>query len=169
MNAARTSGTSAECYAHAMAVEREAAARCHEFADLMAWRGEEAIADLFERLARDDEEAAAALEHRAARTALPKVPPTAHSWVDDAPAEHVSHEPLHLLSAHDTILIALDNARRARAFFDSLVEIGADADARSIASQMAAENAGRIRCLEQALAKTPRPLRIGEELIGLMH
>lgn len=168
MGSVKPIGTIAECYAHAVAVEREAAARYAEFSELMAERGEEATAGLFESLARFDDEHAQALTRRAADLRLPRVDATAHAWVDDAEPEDVSHELLRLMSPHDAIRIALDNEERARQFFEGIASEAQDPAARKLAAEMSAEESMHIARLREALARTPPPLVMDEHAFTVL-
>src|SRR4051812_43419003 len=60
-----------ELYAHAIAIEREAAERYGELARHMADRGNEALAEVFATLARMESEHLDALQMRTAGVALP--------------------------------------------------------------------------------------------------
>ncbi len=161
-------GSIAECYAHAMAIERESAARYAEFAELMAERGEEATAALFERLARFDAQHADALAVRASGLALPRVSPVEHSWVDDAPPEAVSHELFQLLTPHYAIRIALTNEERTQALFEDVMASAGDPDAQCLAAEISAEGTDQIRDLREALARTPAPVLWNEDTLDLL-
>ncbi|MBS1137610.1 MAG: hypothetical protein H6R11_1564 [Proteobacteria bacterium] len=165
MGSSKPIGTIAECYAHAVAMEREAATRYAEFAELMAERGEEATAALFEQLARFDARQADLLAERAARMTLPRIPSLEHSWVDDAPPEAVSHEPFHLLTAHDALQIALRNKQRSKALFEQVATSAEDAEAKDLAAEMSVEEAEHIRRLRDAIARTPTPLVWDERML----
>jgi rubrerythrin len=168
MGSIKPIGTIAECYAHAVAVEREAAARYAEFSELMAERGEEATAQLFQSLARFDEEHAGALTRRASELPLPHVATTEHAWVDDAEPEAVSHALLRLMSAHDALRIALDNEERAREFFDGVASRAQDPAARKLAAEMSAEESLHIARLRDALTHTPRPMVWEEHMFPVL-
>lgn len=158
-------GTIAECYAHAVAIEREAAARYAEFAELMAERGEQATAALFEQLAHFDSRQADLLAARASRMTLPRIPSVEHSWVDDAPPEAVSHELLHLMTAHDALEIALRNKQRSQALFEQVATSAEDAEAKNLAAEISADEAEHIRRLREAIARTPTPLVWDERML----
>lgn len=168
MGSIKPIGTTAECYAHAVAIEREAAVRYAEFAELMAERGEEGTAELFEQLARFDAGHAEALAARASSMALPYVSPILHSWVDDAPPEAVSHELLHLMTPHDALKIALDNEGRSKALFEQVIATSGDVEAKNLAAEMSAEEGERIRRLREAFAKAPPPIEWDEETFALI-
>ena len=70
---AELGGGMAALYAHALAIEREAAERYNEFAERMADEGNDAVARLFARLAGFEGEHAKALERECAGMALPPI------------------------------------------------------------------------------------------------
>lgn len=168
MASSKSIGSIADCYAHAMAIRREGAARYAEFAELMAGRGEETTAELFERLADFDARHAAALERRASDLALPPVSPVEHSWIDTAPQEAVSHELLHLLTPHHAISIALENRERSQALFEDAAARAADPEAKRLAAEISADASEQIRHLRDALARTPAPVRWSEDNLDLL-
>lgn len=64
MASAAPIGNLAECYANALAIEREAAARSAQFAEYLEDHGELATAELFRRLARFERQHVDELERR---------------------------------------------------------------------------------------------------------
>lgn len=161
-------GSVAECYAHAMAIEHEAATRYAEFAQLMGERGEEATAALFERLAEFDARHAETLAARASNLTLPRVSVVEHSWVDDAPPESVSHELFQLLTPHHAISIALTNAERTQALFEDVMASNSDPDAQRLAAEISAGGTEQIRHLREALSRTPAPVLWNEDTLDLL-
>jgi rubrerythrin len=161
-------GNIAECYAHAMAIGREGAARYTEFAELMGERGEEATAALFERLAQFDSRHAETLAARASGLALPRVSTVEHSWVDDAPPESVSHELFQLLTPHHAISIALTNAQRTQALFADVMASNRDPEAQRLAAEISAGGTEQIRHLREALSRTPAPVLWNEDTLDLL-
>lgn len=165
MGSSKPIGTIAECYAHAVAIEREAATRYAEFADLMAERGEEATAELFGQLAGFDARQADLLAASAARMTLPRIPSVEHSWVDDAPPEAVSHELFHLMTPHDALDIALRNKQRTKALFEQVVATSHDPEAKELAAAISSDEDEHIRRLRDAIARTPTPLVWDERML----
>jgi rubrerythrin len=74
--------SAAELYAHAIAVEREAAERYAEFAQRMNDLGDEEVASVFARLAGLEVGHLAALERRTAGIALPRLETHEYRWLD---------------------------------------------------------------------------------------
>jgi len=165
MGSSKPIGTIAECYAHAVAIQREAATRYAEFAELMGERGEEGTAALFEQLSRFDAQRADVLTERAGGMGLAGVPPAEHSWVDDAPPEAVSHELFQLMTAYHALDIALRNKQRSLALFEEIVTSAKDQEARDLAARLSADDAEHIRQLQEAIARTPMPLIWDERML----
>lgn len=152
-------GSLAECYAHALAIEREAAARSEEFAEYLEEHGETATAALFRRLARFERQHVEELERRAAGMPLPALRSWEFSWLDDAPAEQVDHRfVFHLMTPHDALQIALGAEKRARALYEQAAATSDDAEVRRLARELAGEESEHIAWLEDGLRRVPRPL-----------
>lgn len=84
--------TPAELYAHAIAVEREAAARYAEFAERMEDTGRQDLARVFAMLAGLEAEHLEALERRAAGIALPEIRAGEYAWLDAGAPETQARE-----------------------------------------------------------------------------
>ncbi|MCZ7654866.1 MAG: ferritin family protein [Rhodocyclaceae bacterium] len=107
-------GNLAECYASALAIEREAAERCAQFAEFLEDHGAQGAAQLFSKLARFEQQHVEELERRSSGMPLPALRPWEFNWLDDAPAEQVNHAfVFHLMTPHDALKIAL-GAEKAR-------------------------------------------------------
>lgn len=159
MASATPFGSLAECYASALAIEREAAARSEEFAEYLDAHGEQATAELFRRLARFERQHLAELERRAAGMPLPALRSWEFSWLDDAPAEQVDHRfVFHLMTPHAALKIALGAEKRAQALFEQTVALSDDPEVKRLARELASEELERIAWLEDGLRQVPRPL-----------
>jgi rubrerythrin len=158
MTERRRIGSIAELYAHALAVEREAAARYAELAEFMADRDNAPVAELFSRLAQIEEEHADAIVARARDLDLPALEPFEHTWFDAGPPETVAHEfVFRLMSPHDALKVALEAERRARAYFEEVFAAAADPDLKTLAASMIQEEQQHIDWVERALAAAPDP------------
>lgn len=148
--------TPAELYAHAIAIEREAAERYAELAQRMADLGNDEVAALFRQLAVYEAEHLDTLEARTAGMAMPKLEPGAYAWLDASAPETLARELVfRLLTPRHALAIALDAERRARQFF-AAVHAGADDPAlRALAQEMALEEQGHIAMVERAIERTP--------------
>jgi rubrerythrin len=145
-----------ELYAHAVAIEREAAERYAELARHMEDLGNDEVGALFRRLAVYEAEHLQTLEARTAGIALPPVAPGEYAWLDAGAPETLAHDLVfRLLTPHAALGLALDAERRARAFFAGVRASASDPALRALAQEMAAEEAEHIALVEQAMARVP--------------
>lgn len=147
-----------EFYAHALAIEREAAARYREFAAQMADHDKEDLASLFARLAAMEQEHARLLEEKLGAVRPPEIPEGQYRWLDQGAPETAAHEWIfRLLTPYDALRIALAGEQRARAFFERIAAETTDQGLRAVAIEMADEEAEHVRRVERALAHEPDP------------
>ena len=145
-----------ELYAHALAIEREAAERYAELAQRMEDLGNDEVAALFRRLAVYEAEHLDTLERRTQGVPVPQIAPGEYAWLDAAAPETVARELVfRLLTPRHALGIALEAERRAQQFFAEVKATATDPALRALAQEMALEEAGHIAMVEQALAKTP--------------
>lgn len=148
--------TVAHLYAHAIAIEREAAARYSEFAERMADLGNEAAAEVFATLARLEAEHLDELVKRTAGMALPELAAHEYAWLDAGGPETAARELVfRLLTPRQALEIALQGEKRAAAFFESVVLSAADPMLCALAIEMAADEADHIVMIEKLLERTP--------------
>ena len=158
MNGKRAIGSIAELYAHALAVEREAAARYAELAEFMADHDNPAVAELFARLAQIEEEHADAIVARARGLDVPALRTFEHTWFDAGPPETVAHEfVFRLMTPHDALKVALEAEQRARGYFEQVFASTTDPDVKMLAAAMIQEEQQHIDWVERALAAAPDP------------
>src|SRR5262245_56292032 len=114
--------SAAELYAHAIAVEREAAERYAEFAQRMNDLGVEPLAGVFARLARLEEDHLGALERRTAGLSLPCLRTHEYRWFDAGAPETAARELIYrVMTPHNALAIALGAEKRAQAFFEHVL------------------------------------------------
>lgn len=148
-----------ELYAHAIAIEREAADRYAEFAERMDDLGNEAVASVFIMLCGVETEHLRALERRTEGVELPALQSQEYRWLDAAAPETAARELVfRLMTPHQALRIALDAERRAHAFFEHVLMTAKDPAARSLAREMAADEAEHVLLIEQLLGRTPEAL-----------
>lgn len=147
-----------ELYAHALAIEREAAARYLEFAERMADEGNAHVATLFRSLARFESEHVAQLEEATRDMRLPEIAQGQYAWLDAGAPETAAHDLVfRLMTPHAALEIALAAERRARRFFDQVYENSDDEQLRELALDMAREEDDHVAWVERALAANPDP------------
>lgn len=149
----------AALYAHAIAIEREAAARYSELAERMADMGNEAAAEIFATLARLEAEHLEALLQRTAGMVLPALADHEHAWLEGGAPETAARELVfRFMTPRNALEIALQGEKRAVAFFEHVVLTADDAMLRALACEMAADEADHIAMLEKLLESTPSPV-----------
>ena len=141
-----------EFYAHALAIEREAAVRYQEFAEHFEASGDEVIAGLCANLARMEREHFEELAVACSHLLLPDIAPGAYRWFEaDAPeslAREVKH---HVASTRQLLLVALEAERRAHEFFVEVARSTPSKGLRELASLFAAEEKEHIRMVRDAI------------------
>jgi len=141
-----------EFYAHALAIEREAADRYAEFFTWFDERGEDALAGLCRSLARIEGEHYQELLESCSNLKLPAIDAADYCWLDggspEAPAREVVYrvaKPQHLLE------VALKAECRARDYFISIVRTSPARPVRELAAVMAAEERQHVQWVREAL------------------
>src|SRR5207302_498644 len=108
-----------ELYAHAMAIEQEAAERYAELAERMSDQGNEAVAEIFGRLAQMEAEHLEALRLRTQDVALPQLAAGQYNWLQEGLPETAARELIfRLMTPRRALAIALAAENRAQAFFE---------------------------------------------------
>jgi rubrerythrin len=145
-------GTLEEFYAHALAIEREAAAR---YAELHLWfkdGGEDVLAGLCGNLAQAERKHLKALERRCHGLDIPAIDASGYRWTGagspEAPGLDVLRQ---VTSVGELVSIALGAERSAAAFFEWVAATSPDARVRALALELAAEEEEHIRWLRDAL------------------
>jgi rubrerythrin len=156
MQAIRSTG---ELYAHAIAIEREAAERYSELAERMDDEGREDLARVFSELAFMEAEHLATLEQRTEGVALPAIPAGRYRWLENGAPETAARELVfRLMTPRNALAIALVAERRAQAFFEHVFWTTPDPALRALAREMAAEERGHVELVTRMLEGTPVPL-----------
>lgn len=147
-----------EFYAHALAIEREAAERYGEFATHFADRGEEVLSGLCGNLARFEREHYHHLIRACEGLTLPIVGSGEYRWVEGASPEASARELFYRVAQPRQLLeIALDAELRAREFFVWVAKSARSNAVKELASIMAAEEAEHVHWVAQALEYHPGP------------
>jgi rubrerythrin len=155
----RTLQSPAELYAHAIAIEREAAARYSELAERMDDEGREELARVFAELAGMEAEHLETLERRSDGLALPAIAAGEYQWLHDGAPETAAHELVfRLMTPRQALAIALAAEQRAQAFFEEICWSAADPALRALAREMAAEERGHAEIVARLLEGAPPPI-----------
>jgi rubrerythrin len=167
MDIRRAAGSIGALYAHAIAMEREAAARYREFAQSMRDHGNDAMGELFERLAAVESAHADRLERETRNVAIPIVDPSEYAWIEAGSPEAGAREfVLRMMTPFDALKIALAAEERARHFFAEVLGAAVDAEVKSLAMEMLADEADHIEWVKEALEHAPRPAVDWEQLFA---
>lgn len=141
-----------EFYAHALAIEREAANRYTEFADYFAGRGDDVLEGLCRSLARLEHEHYRELVRVSEGLTLPAIEASAYRWLEGATPEAAAREALYrIASPRDLLAIALQAEIRARDFFRWIAASAPSRTVRQFASVMALEEEEHAGWVRQAL------------------
>ena len=145
-------------FAHAIAIEHEAAERYREFADHMKDRSRDA-AVLFEQLARDGVDHARQLTDRIHGARLPRLRPGAHTWLDKGTPLAAAHEwVFRLLTPRDALKVAMHAEQRAKRFFGHVIQTTADQGVKALAGAFLEEEGEHIARMRRAFMKLPNPV-----------
>ena len=143
-------------YAHAMAIEREAVERYAEFAGRMEREGNFAVAALFRMLSTLEAKHLDELKRRTAKMNLPPLEAD-YSWPGPEAPETLARgaELTRGMTQRRGLEMALQAEKRARAFFEQAARVADDADTRTLAREMAAEEAEHAELIGRMLSRTP--------------
>ncbi|HYL90641.1 MAG TPA: ferritin family protein [Burkholderiales bacterium] len=150
--------SAAELYAHAIAIEREAAERYGELAERMEDEGREELAQVFGLLARVEAEHLETLLARSEGIPIPEVEAGRYKWLDSGAPETPARELVYrLMTPRHALAIALHAEQRAEAFFDHVFWTASDPALRALAKEMAAEEREHVALVGKMLGETPEP------------
>ena len=153
-----TIDTAAALFAHAIAIEREAAERYQDLATRMGDLGNETVASVFAALAGLEIRHLEVLTQQASGMALPQIDASQHAWLDSGAPDTAARELVYrMMTPRDAIVAALAAERRAQAFFLRMQRLVPTA-LRALAQEMAAEESDHVALLERVLAQLPDPV-----------
>jgi rubrerythrin len=156
MSTPRPIRTVTELYAHAIALEKEAAERYREFAQRMADEGNDEVASLFSQIASAEEEHLDTLLRRTEGCSLPPLPLAKYRWLDAGAPETAARELVYrLMTPRQALAIALAAEKRARDFFDEVRRSAADPGVRALAQEMSMEENEHIGRVLEVMARMP--------------
>lgn len=145
-----------EFYAHAIAIEREAARRYREFEEYFADRGEDVLAGLCGNLAALESEHLEILLKASASLALPAIEAASHQWLESAEPQAAARELFYRVVGKRQLLeIALQSECNALGFFEWIAQTTPDAAVRALARDMAVEEMDHVAWVRNALEYRP--------------
>jgi rubrerythrin len=145
-----------EFYAHALAIEREAAERYGEFAAWFDSRGEDVLAGLCRELAGMEHAHFLELARASAHLALPDVHEAAYRWLPGGSPEVIAREDfMRAATPRDLLRTALHAECRAVDFFDWVARTTPDEGVRQLATSMGAEERQHVDWVMKAIEYRP--------------
>lgn len=145
-----------EFLAHAIALEREAAERYLELADMMESYRNDEVSQLFRDMVRYSNLHHDSIVERAKGIALPTLRSWQYRWRQ--PPEAGGDEAFDPgLNAYDALRYARENEVRARDYYAQAGAQSSDPEVKRLAAEFAAEEAEHVQALDDWLARTPRP------------
>lgn len=145
-----------EFLAHAIAMEREAAERYHELADMMESHQNIEVAQLFRDMVRYSTMHGDSIAERAGGIELPAIKSWQYRWIaptevgDEDGFDYTMH-PFHALE------YARDNEQRAMNFYLAVARGSDDSEVQRLANEFAEEEQEHTAALEKMLSATLRP------------
>jgi hypothetical protein len=143
-----------ELYAHALAVEGEAARRFAELERYMREAGMHHIADELESIGKEEREQYELLAIGTSGRDLPKLCPWEYAAHFLGPQADIVRAPS---SAREALTIAIASERRTQNFYVDVAEHAADDTMCAFAAEMAIHESRHIAILERLLAREPDP------------
>ena len=135
-----------ELYVQAIAIEREAAGRYGELAEVMTAQGNHAVAALFRMLAAHEARHLEELQRKTAGIMLPALDAD-YSWPETLQADAAQRP----LTTESALAMALAAEKRARSFFEQAARIASDRETRALAHEMAREEAEHVAFIERMM------------------
>lgn len=147
--------TMPEFLAHAIAMEREAAERYLELADMMEAHHNLEVSRLFRDMVRYSTLHGDSIVQRASGMDLPRLRSWQYRWV--APTEVGDEDAFdYRLKPHQALEYARINEMRAAEFYQTVADATGDPDVRSLALEFSAEERDHTAALDRKLAETLR-------------
>jgi rubrerythrin len=145
-----------EFFAHAVALEQEAADRYLELADMMEAHRNDAVAKVFRDMNRFSLLHRDEINGRIGTIELPALKSWQYRW--RTPPEVGGDEAFdYLLEPYHALKYARSNEVRAMEYYRSVAKDANDPDLRRLADEFADEETEHVAALDKWLALTPRP------------
>lgn len=145
-----------EFYAHALAIEREAAERYTEFEAYFTDRGEDVLAGLCHNLAVLERSHFDALLRDSRGLKLPAIPANRYRWLEAGSPEAAARELFYRVASERHLLeIALQAEKNAQRFFEWVAEHAPSEPVRALAAEMAQEETEHVNWVNSALQYLP--------------
>lgn len=148
----------AELLVHALVIELEAVQSYLDLANQMQECGNDAVADLFAKMAEYEQEHANKIREQASDIELPELAPWEYRWPGFEPPENIDTAGIHyLMTPHQALKLALENEMNALAFFEDIAGNNTDPEVCALAEEFAEDERQHVAWMEEWLAKYPAP------------
>lgn len=155
---ASQSFTMSELLAHALVIELEAVQSYLDLANQMQECGNDAVAELFAKMAEFEQEHADKIREQAGDIELPELAPWEYRWPGFEPPENIDTAGIHyLMTPHQALQLALENEMNALAFFEGIAGNNNDSSVRALAGEFAEDERQHVAWMREWLAKYPAP------------
>ena len=145
-----------EFYAHALAIEREAAERYTEFEAYFTDHGQDVLAGLCRNLATLELGHFNALQQACRGLVLPAIPADGYRWLEAGSPEAAAREFFYRVASERQLLeVALHAEQKAKRFFEWVADNAPSEPVRELAREMAREEDEHVRWVRDALEYLP--------------
>lgn len=145
-------------FAHALAIEEEAATRYHELAQQMEAHHNPGAAQLFSQLANAELDHATMLRLLARDLVTVPLAPWEYHWNEAESPEAIPYDAAHYrMTPFHALSLALENERRARRFFETVAAQTKNPQIERFAREFAEEEKLHEEHLAAILERTPPP------------
>lgn len=147
-----------ELLAHALVIELEAVQSYLDLAAQMHECGNDAVAELFAKMAEYEQEHADKIRKQAGDIKLPEFAPWEYRWPGFEPPENIDAAGIHyLMTPHQALKLALDNEMSALTFFEGIANSNSEMRVRSLAEEFAEDERQHVAWMEDWLSEYPPP------------
>jgi rubrerythrin len=145
-----------EFLAHALALEKEAADRYLELADMMEAHRNDAVSAVFRNMIRFSQMHHDEIKSRVGAIELPLLKSWEYRW--RSPPEAGGEEGFdYMIAAYNALQYARANELRGMQYYRSVAEDSTDPEVRRLATEFADEETEHVAALDKWIAQTPRP------------
>ncbi len=143
-------------FAHALALETEAAERYQELADVMAVHNNPVAAELFQKLAGYGHQHAAEVREMMENAEPVSLAPWEYDWggVEAPETSAMADADYRMTSAH-VMQMALKTEQAAHDYYASVAANASDDEVRRLAQEFAEEEAGHVQYVKQWISRNP--------------
>ncbi len=143
-------------FAYSIALEEEAAERHDELADMLEVHNNDAVAEIFRKLAHYSRLHAQEIREQSESLELPKIAPWDFEWEGGEPPETADADEVHyLMNRAQALRLAMENEQRAHDFYAAISREAPSAEVRKLAAEFAEEEREHLDLLVAWRDKIP--------------